>query len=132
MVKLSARALLKLIAFAVGALVGICPSAAAPPAGSELAAFSQFYSVSKDRAEGWPVRVRAVVVCSDLGWNQLYLHDGQGVIYLNPQLFQTHAELGQSVEVTGKLTLASGSPNLTNAHMRVLGAGTMPKAKRLE
>jgi hypothetical protein len=101
-------------------------------ANQEVVTLAQYYGLPKDPAsKGQPVRIRAVVLCYDAGWNQLYVHDGHETAYFNPQLFQTRPELGQVVEITGTTTVAQGAPALTNAQLTILGRGTLPAAKQL-
>ncbi|HWD18571.1 MAG TPA: PAS domain S-box protein [Verrucomicrobiae bacterium] len=78
---------------------------------------------------GLPVRVKGTVVCYDAGWHQLYLHDGRETLYFNADDFSTQPHKGDAVEITGR---ARGTNLLENPKLTILGAVTLPPAKRLE
>ena len=100
---------------------------------AEITTFHQFYAVTPEQApKSIPVSIRGVIVCYDLGWNQLYIHDGAETAYFNPQLFQTNLVAGQAVELTGSTTVAQGSVTFTNLHLQVLSQGKLPEGKPLE
>ena len=99
----------------------------------KVTSFQQFYGLSRDQAQaGWPVQFRAVVLCYDAGWNQLYVHDGHDTAYFSPQAFRTRPETGQSIEITGTTTVIQGNNAFTNLNLTVLGPGTIPAAKALD
>ena len=79
--------------------------------------------------EGHAFAIKGVVVCSDAGWHQLYLHDGRESLYFNADDFPIKPQLGQSVEIMG---VASGSDSFANVTLRVLGPGELPKATHLD
>ena len=96
----------------------------------EITTFKQFYSLSVQQAsEGRPVRIQGVVLSYDLGWGQLYVHDGGEACWFNPREFSTQPASGQLVEVTGKTTVVGKDNALTNLIMTVLKEGVLPAAK---
>jgi PAS domain S-box-containing protein len=121
-----------LLAAALGVALDLAPLAFASaqvPRTEEIVSLRQLKSLTSQQAkEGPGVRVKGVVVCYDAGWHQLYLHDGRETLYFNADDFSTQPETGQAVEITGR---ARGTNVLENAHLSVLGEGTLPAAKRL-
>ncbi len=114
-----------------GWMAGSSRAADSPP-GDSVTTFGQFYNLSSDQAaKGLPLRLKGVVLCSDFGWGQLYIHDGRDTGYLNPQSFRTEPEAGQSVEITGTTTWQGNQLGLTNLNLVVLGPGSLPPPKRL-
>jgi signal transduction histidine kinase len=100
---------------------------------AEITTFHQFYSMTPEQASnGAPVRIEGVILCYDLGWKQLYIYDGAQTAWQSPQLFQTNLQAGLRLEISGSTTLAQGGVALTNLHLKVLGHGAIPEAKRLE
>ena len=112
-------------------MAGSSRAADSPPADS-VTTFRQFYNLSPDQAaKGLPLRLQGVVLCSDFGWGQLYVHDGRDTGYLNPQSLRTEPEAGQAVEITGTTTWQGNQLGLTNLNLVVLGPGSLPPPKRL-
>jgi signal transduction histidine kinase len=97
---------------------------------AEITSLGELKSLGTGRGlEGHTLRVKGVVVCYDGGWHQLYLHDGRESLYFNADDFRVKPRTGELVEISGT---AYGSESFTNLELTVLGAGTIPRAKRLE
>ena len=99
------------------------------PAAEEITTFKQFYQLSREQSgEGRPVRFRGVVLCYDLEWGQLHVHDGSEVRYFNPREIPAQAASGQLVEITGTTTVVGNDNALTNLNLMVLKPGALPAA----
>jgi signal transduction histidine kinase len=99
-------------------------------AAEEITTFKQFSALSRGQSsEGRPVRFQGVVLCYDLGWGQLYVHDGSEVRWFNPREISTHPSIGQLVEITGTTTVVENYNWLTNLTLTVLKEGALPAAK---
>jgi hypothetical protein len=96
----------------------------------EIASFKQFNQLSREQSsEGRPARLRGVVLCYDLEWGQLYVHDGRDIQWFNPREISTQPASGQLVEITGKTTVFENYNALTNLTLTVLKEGAFPAAK---
>ena len=125
------RCLAGLLLWACG-LVSCMAAASEPVLNQEITNFSQFYRLPQEKsAPSRSVRFKGVVLCYDLGWGQLYVHDGSETAYFNPRDFQIQMEQGQSVEITGTALVAGNNPALTNLQIRVLGRVSLPAATSL-
>jgi signal transduction histidine kinase len=99
-------------------------------AAEEITTFKQFYELSRGQSsEGRPIRFQGVVLCYDLEWGQLYVHDGSEVRWFNPREISTQPASGQFVEITGTTTVAGNDNALTNLSLTVLKEGALPVAK---
>jgi signal transduction histidine kinase len=99
-------------------------------AAEEITTFKQFSGLSRGQSsEGRPVRFQGVVLCYDLGWGQLYVHDGSEVRWFNPREISTQPSSGQLVEITGTTTVVENYNWLTNLTLTVLKEGALPAAK---
>lgn len=95
----------------------------------EIRSLRQFLALeAKAENAGLPVRLRAVVVCADAGWHQLYLHDGEITAYLNADDFITLPQVGQEIEIVAR---TGGPHGLVAPQVRVLGLKGLPPAKPL-
>ncbi|HRY48388.1 MAG TPA: PAS domain S-box protein [Candidatus Paceibacterota bacterium] len=118
-------------------LITVPPGHARAAAIETIASFQQFYALSTDQARaGAPVKLQAVLLCYDAGWNQIYLQDGTGAHYISPQQFRSlpdpPPEIGSLVEINGTTTVFDNLPSFTNLHLTLVRRGTVPPAKRLE
>ena len=82
--------------------------------------------------KGQPVELDGVVLCHDLGWGQLYVHDAFQAIYLNPRSFTNRLEVGERVRINGTTTWDGTVPILTNATAIVTGRQPLPQAASLK
>jgi PAS domain S-box-containing protein len=116
---------------ALGAWSAIVPPALAQESASgEITTFRQMKALTaRQAAEGPPVRLQGVVVCSDAGWHQLYVHDGRETLYFNADDFSPLPETGQAVEITGR---ARGTSILENPKLAIRGGAALPTPIRLE
>jgi signal transduction histidine kinase len=98
----------------------------------EVTTFQQFNQLSNEQSrEGRPVRFQGVVLCYDLGWGQLYVHDGSDIRWFNAREISTQPASGQQVEITGTTTVVGNVNALTNLNLTVLRQGAFPVAKIL-
>lgn len=74
--------------------------------------------------KGIQVRFRGVVTYSDPDWNTAFVQDPSGAIYV--ELGQTNIVLGQSVEVSGRVTFGGFGPAVFPANLEVLGTTNLP------
>ena len=96
----------------------------------EVTNFNQFYQLSLAQSrEGRPVRIQGVVLSYDLGWGQLYVHDGSEARWFNPREISTQPASGQLVEITGTTTVVGKDNAMTNVSLTVLKEGVLPAAK---
>jgi signal transduction histidine kinase len=111
----------------VPALAAEVPAAGA---GTEVRNFADLYRLSQTAAQaGHPFRIQGVVLCYDLGWDQLYVHDGNDTVYFKPSSFSTNLHPGHIVEITGRTTWREGTVQFTNYSIAVLGERELPPAK---
>lgn len=76
-------------------------------------------------AEGFPVRLRGVVLYSDPDWGTAFVGDASAAIYA--QLAQTNIVPGQVVEVTGRGALGAFGPAVFASRFEVLGTTNLPR-----
>jgi hypothetical protein len=127
-IRSASQLLIALVAWLLSLVHGI----AQPSTNEVVTSFKQFYQLSTDQAQtGSPVRIKAVVLCFDAGWNQLYVHDGADTQYFAPASFHVRPETGQMVEITGATSMLEGARAFTNLDLRILGPGTLPPGKQL-
>jgi hypothetical protein len=66
---------------------------ASDPLNQEITAISQLFRLPQERSTASRgFRFKGVVLCYDLGWGQLYVHNGSETAYFNPREFQTQLE----------------------------------------
>ncbi|MCC7376675.1 MAG: PAS domain-containing protein [Verrucomicrobiales bacterium] len=111
------------------------PTRAAPapaPSSAIVSSWAQLAALpEKDAARGIPCRVRAVVVCYDKAWGQLYLHDGRSVMYFSPATFPENPEPGVQVEIEGSTQFDGHGAGIKGPTMRIIGPSAFPPALRL-
>ncbi len=113
-------------------LIWVERSAAQAPKQGEAVTVQQFYGLRRDQAvQGWPVRLRCVVLCYDFEWNKFYVRDGTGTAYLNPRSLRTRPEVGQLVELTGQTIVVGGNNDVTNLSLTVIGRVGLPPGNPL-
>jgi signal transduction histidine kinase len=83
---------------------------------------------AEEASKGLPVEFEGTVLCYDLGWGQLYFHDGLNAIYLSPRGFTNPFEVGQRVGINGITSWNGTAPILTNTTAKVLGRQSLPPA----
>ena len=111
-------------------VAAVCSGYGQASATQEIVALRQLKNLTPAQAaQGWPVRLKGVVVCYDAGWHQLYVHDGHETQYFNADDFSARPEAGQAVEMTGK---TRGTNVLENPNLTILGQAALPAPKRLE
>ena len=123
---------LLLLTFAVGPArllraqhISETPATAA--SSNEVASFGQLSRLTKEEATaGLMVKIKAVVLCYDPGWGQLYLKDPTEIRWLSPLSFQRALAPGDLVEIRGATRLIEGFPGLTNLQAEVLGHQELP------
>jgi len=94
--------------------------------------FSQMYNLPREiAAAGRSVRIKGVVLCFDMGWGQLYVHDGWQTIYIQPGVLGRDFVAGESIELLGSTTWNAGSALSTNLVANSLGRSELPVAKPL-
>jgi signal transduction histidine kinase/uncharacterized protein YdeI (BOF family) len=124
------------------ARLGVVLLAACPPAGAgaptpraatnEVTSFLQLYNLSKAQASaGLVFRTKAVVLCSDPGWGQLYFHDGEQAKWISPLTFSNQFRFKNQVELRGNVQLQGEVAALTNLQAEVLGEQSPPEAAPL-
>lgn len=98
--------------------------------GNEIVTLGQFGELSTASTnEIHTLRLKAVVLCCDAGWHQLYLCDGNDTEYFNADDFQVLPQKGQLIEISGTVR---GGGQLNNAHLTVLGSTALPQARPLQ
>lgn len=99
----------------------------------EVTSFAGLNSLAREQAEqGLPIRVKGTVLCYDLEWGQLYVHDGALTRYFDARSFPGKPEVGQYIEITARSGFGGEGLVLTNLSMRELGRTNLPAAKGLE
>ncbi|MDA1275280.1 MAG: PAS domain S-box protein [Verrucomicrobia bacterium] len=100
---------------------------------AKVSTMLEFYDLQPELAKtGLSVQIKGVVLCYDLEWNQLYIHDGVSTDYFDPKGFSTQPQRGELVELSGRTSVKEGRPSLVNLDLRVLGESTPPPAKSLD
>ncbi|MBL9135286.1 MAG: PAS domain-containing protein [Verrucomicrobiales bacterium] len=98
----------------------------------EISTWDQLAALPADKAvQGHPVRIRGVVVCYDLEWGQLYIHDGRSIQYFSPTLFPERPGPGTQVEITGVTRVVEHWADIDQPVMRRIGSQELPPAPRL-
>ncbi|HEV2210026.1 MAG TPA: sensor histidine kinase [Verrucomicrobiae bacterium] len=104
-------------------------AAVGAPAAGLITGIQELARLAPDPAgTAHPIDLKALVVCCDQGWHQLYLFDGHDTGYLNADDFAVPLEKGQRIELTG---LARASNALANLNVVVTGHGELPPALSL-
>lgn len=86
-----------------------------------------WYALPAEEAmKGLPVKFEGTILCYDIGWGQLYIHDGLSAIYLNPRNFTNRFEVGQRVEINAVTTWDGTASILTNTTAKVIGRQSLP------
>ena len=117
---------LMVLAIVFGWLQTACPAIAQNSLTNEITSLSQLDTLTPEAAGlGRPLRLNAVVLCSDAGWHQLYLYDGRQTDYFDADNFTALPPKGQQVELTG---VARGSNVLELLNLTVRGAVALPSA----
>ena len=80
----------------------------------------------EEAAKGRPVRLEAVVTCSDPEYMYFCVQDATGGIFVVPQPNQVSRAVGQRVVVRGETGLGLQMPLVKDAVWESLGAGEMP------
>jgi len=98
----------------------------------EVTSCREFYLLNKEQAAaGRAIRIKAVVVCADRDWGELYLFDNTETLYLDPAKFERRFEPGDAVELTARSTNASGRVEMAEVKLNVVGRTNLPTAKRV-
>lgn len=92
-----------------------------------------WFTLTADEAmKGLPVDLEGTVLCYDLGWGQLYIHNGLSAIYLNPRTFTNRFEVGQQVRIHGTTAWNGTATILTNTTAVVEGRLPTPPAQLMK
>jgi signal transduction histidine kinase len=114
----------------VALLAGMCPLYGQPLTNADLVTLHQLKVLTAAQAAHLPsVRLKAVVVCYDAGWHQLYLHDGHETLYFNADDFPAQLTVGQALEITGQ---ARDTNKIEHLQVNLLGQEALPPARSLE
>jgi signal transduction histidine kinase/CheY-like chemotaxis protein len=109
-------------------------SNAQPTAGAEteppIRTTIEVHRLTKEEAARHrPVRIRAVVTYYDHHTNSGFLRDGTGGIYAGGLSQEERLNTGDEVILTGLTDPGNFSPMVSNAYMKVLGPGKLPKPR---
>jgi PAS domain S-box-containing protein len=95
-----------------------------------LTRVSEIRQLTAQRADlGYPVHIRGVVTYS--AKTGVYLQDETGGIYVDAKGMTPSESAGNLVEVHGRTSSGPLTPEVTQTGIRRLGAGTLPKPRRL-
>jgi len=98
----------------------------------EVTNFAGFYSLPREQAEkGVPIRVKGTVLCYDLEFGQMFVHDGAESQYFDPRAFPGKPGVSEYVEITARSGFGGKGLALTNLSLRELGRTNLPAAKTL-
>ncbi len=102
-------------------------------AGRVLGTAQEVRRLSKAEAErGLPVKLRAVVTYYDPERSMLFIQDETAGIYVNPGAARHDMRFGDRVEVSGVSNPGEFAPMVSEATIKLLGPGTLPKPLRGE
>ncbi len=107
----------------------LATATAAPPA--VLTRTAQIRALSPEEASREiPVRLRAVVTLYDPGWNDVFVHDETGGVYVAIE-GPLDIRQGQLVEVKGVAGPGEFTPVVQKPRIRVLGQGRLPQPRKV-
>ncbi|MCF7669713.1 MAG: PAS domain S-box protein [Verrucomicrobia bacterium] len=82
---------------------------------------TQIRSLSPDEAsKGYPVRITGTVTYYDSDWNNLFIQDEKGAVYVNPGTKELEIAFGQQVLLTGKTDEGGFAPIVTETSVEVV------------
>lgn len=119
-----------------GWLLAALPAFAGLRTGGELAILTHAQDIRnlsfKEAQRSYPVHLRAVVTFVDPGPGEVFVQDETAGIFVfeHGLVSDARVRVGQFVDITGSTTPADFAPAVTEAHLKVLGAGTLPAPKR--
>ena len=79
-----------------------------------------------EAAREYPVRVRAVVTYFDADWQQLFVEDESGGVFVEHQDETWSFEVGQKLEIEGVSGRGGFAPTIVPGRIRAVGRGSLP------